>query len=179
MRVRAATGAHCTSKDHHPDRSPPIELASQWRAVDADVYSERRVPGRPGLDLSHRPLVGRAIVDRCGLSALRHLLQLGGVPGRVLFLRQLPLAVLLPVAVRRPDAPWFRAARARLVRRLAGLAARHLAAVLSHLGGLADPGWSAVLPPDLLLLPQVLLPSVFLHAAGMCGGRPSAPQLPR
>src|SRR5262245_9145174 len=179
MRVRAATGAHCTSKDHHPDRSPPIELASQRRAVDADVYSERRVPGRPGLDLSHRPLVGRAIVDRCGLSALRHLLQLGGVPGRLLLLRQLPLALLFAVAVRRPGTRGLRTDRACLARGLAGVVARHLAAVLSQLAGLADPGWPAVLSPHLLLLPQVLLPGVFLHAAGVCGGRSAAPQLPR
>ena len=68
------------------------------------------------------------------------------------------------------------AGRARLVRRVAGLAAQHLAAVPPALAGLADPRRPARLPLHLLLLPQGVLPLVLRRLAAGLRGRRRSPQ---
>src|ERR1051326_6988018 len=56
---------------------------------------------------------------------------------------------------------------------------RRFASVVALFAGAADPGFSAGLPRDLLLLPQGLLSRVLLRSACVRRGRASAPQLSR
>src|SRR4029453_9413617 len=79
---------------------------------------------------------------------LRRVLYVGGVPGRALHLRSVPVAVLLARALRRLAACVVRP-EARLV-----------ACVAAVLPGPADPAVSGALPAHLLLLSRGLLQSV-------------------
>src|SRR5262245_27798262 len=95
---------------------------------------------------------------------VRCVLDVGRVPERPLFRRAVPVAVLLAVSLPLVPSPdvwrW---------------AARHLpAAHRAPFAGVPDPDRAAVVPADLLLLPQGLLPVLLARADGLRGARREA-----
>ena len=112
-------------------------------------------PADRGRDAAQGRVVGAARHGGGRAAVVHHLLDVGGVPERALLRRAVPLAVLLAVhleVVRAPDV--------RL--RAAG---HHVPDHRRAVAGVPDPLGAGPLPPDLLLLPQGVLPLVL---AGAC-----------
>src|SRR5499426_603347 len=102
-----------------------------------------------------RRVVDAAARGRRRARLVHRLLDVGGLPERALLCRAVPVAILFPVSLPVVPAPVVRLRFAR----------HPPAGDRPLVAGVPDPGRARPLPPDLLLLPQGLLP-VLLAGAG-------------
>src|SRR5664279_1241327 len=138
-------------------RASAAITASAARARNVD---RRQRPGAGASRRTHSPqgqVVARPTGDLPRVDGVRGLCDVPGVPGRVLLLRALSLAVLLAMPDHR-----LRAGVERL---------RPAHQLVAAVPGADHPDLPAGLPDDLLLLPEGLLPGVLVLPAGLRGRR--------
>src|SRR6185295_14247889 len=109
-------------------------------------------------------LVGTADHRRDRARHVHRLLDLGGFPERPLFRRSVSVAVLLALSVTDVPAQELRV-------RATGHPPADCGAALARV---PHPRRTGLVPADLLLLPQGVLPLVLAHAARLRGARPQA-----
>src|SRR5882724_9529085 len=131
--------------------------------MDGRGSARRRSPRRIRADGAHGSLLGRTAPDDPRPGRLRGVCDVGRVPGVVLLVRFVYLAVLFTPTVHRSGRPRLRPSHACLVRRVAGV----VAVVPSGLPRLPDPHLPGGVPGHLLLLSQGVLPLVLRDAPGL------------
>src|SRR2546430_5017720 len=122
-------------------------------------------PADRGAPSAHGRVVGAAADDGDRARQLHRVFDVGGLPERSLLGAAVPVAVLFAVPVGQMPARDVRLRAAR------GPAAHHRRAV----AGVPDPVGAGSLPPNLLLLPQGVLPPVLALPAGVSRAPPPTP----